>query len=59
MQELPPAVLGDERTLFASRKLPFKILLFAIGLLVNAPKGISSLQANRDLDIHAKTTLDR
>jgi transposase-like protein len=43
-------------TLFASRKLPFKILLFAIGLLVNAAKGISSLQASRDLDIHAKTT---
>ena len=42
-------------TLFASRKLPFQTLLFAIGLLVNAAKGISSLQASRDLDIHGKT----
>jgi transposase-like protein len=42
-------------TLFASRKFPFQILLVAIGLLVNAAKGISSLQASRDLDIHGKT----
>jgi transposase-like protein len=42
-------------TLFASRKLPFQLLLLAIGLLVNAAKGISSLQASRDLDIHGKT----
>jgi transposase-like protein len=43
------------RTLFASRKLPFRVLLFAIGLFVNAAKGISSLQASRDLNVHAKT----
>jgi transposase-like protein len=42
-------------TLFASRKLPFQVLLLAIGLFVNAVKGISSLQVSRDLDIHAKT----
>ena len=42
-------------TLFASRKLPFQVLLLAIGLFVNAAKGISSLQVSRDLDIHAKT----
>jgi transposase-like protein len=42
-------------TLFASRKLPFRVLLVAIGLFVNAVKGISSLQVSRDLDIHAKT----
>jgi transposase-like protein len=42
-------------TLFASRKLPFQVLLFAIGLFVNAAKGISSLQVSRDLNIHAKT----
>ena len=43
------------RTLFASRKLPFQILLLAIDLFVNAVKGISSLQISRDLDGHAKT----
>lgn len=42
-------------TLFASRKLPFQVLLLAIGLFVNAVKGISSLQVSRDLDINAKT----
>lgn len=42
-------------TLFASRKLPFQVLLLAIGLFINAVKGISSLQVSRDLDIHAKT----
>jgi transposase-like protein len=42
-------------TVFASRKLPFQVLLLAIGLFVNAAKGISSLQVSRDLDIHAKT----
>ena len=42
-------------TLFASRKLPFQVLLLAIGLFINAAKGISSLQVSRDLDIHAKT----
>ena len=42
-------------TLFASRKLPFQVLLLAIGLFINAAKGISSLQTSRDLDIHAKT----
>jgi transposase-like protein len=42
-------------TLFASRKLPFQVLLLAIGLFVNAAKGISSLQVSRDLNVHAKT----
>jgi transposase-like protein len=42
-------------TLFAARKLPFQVLLLAIGLFINAAKGISSLQVSRDLDIHAKT----
>ena len=31
------------------------MMLLAIGLFVNAAKGISSLQVSRDLDIHAKT----
>jgi Transposase zinc-ribbon domain len=42
-------------TLFASHKLPFQVLAFAIGLFVDAAKGISSLQVSRDLNIHAKT----
>jgi hypothetical protein len=39
-------------TLFASRKLPFLVLLVVIGLFINAAKGISSRQASRDLDVH-------
>jgi transposase-like protein len=40
-------------TLLAYRKLPFRILLMALSLFVNAAKGLSRLQLN--LGLHAKT----
>src|SRR5271166_2489098 len=42
-------------TSLAYRKLPFRTLLMAFSLFVNAAKGISSLQLGRYLGIHAKT----
>lgn len=42
-------------TIFASRKLSFTDLLAAIVLFVNGAKGISALQASRDLDVQYKT----
>ena len=42
-------------TLFASRKLSFTDLLAAIVIFVNGAKGISALQASRDLDVQYKT----
>ena len=42
-------------TIFASRKLSFTDLLAAIVLFVNGAKGMSALQASRDLDIQYKT----
>jgi transposase-like protein len=42
-------------TLLACRKLPFRTLLMAISLFVNAAKGLSSLRLSRDLGLHAKT----
>ena len=42
-------------TLLAYRKLPFRTLLMALSLFVNAAKGLSSLQLSRDLGLHAKT----
>jgi len=42
-------------TLLACRKLPFRTLLMAFSLFVNAAKGLSSLQLSRDLGLHAKT----
>ncbi|RVQ67027.1 IS1595 family transposase [Croceicoccus ponticola] len=42
-------------TIFASRKLSFTDLLAAIVIFVNGAKGISALQASRDLDIQYKT----
>jgi transposase-like protein len=42
-------------TLLAWRKLPFRTLLRAFCLFVNAAKGISSLQVSRTLGLHAKT----
>jgi len=42
-------------TLLACRKLPFRTLLMAFSLFVNAAKGISSLQLSRNLGLHAKT----
>ena len=42
-------------TLLAYRKLPFRTLLMAFSLFVNAAKGISSLQLSRNLGLHAKT----
>src|SRR3546814_10649407 len=38
-------------TIFASRKLSFTDLLAAIVLFVNGAKGLSALQASRDLDV--------
>jgi transposase-like protein len=42
-------------TLLAFRKLPFRTLLMAFNLFVNAAKGVSSLQISRNLGLHAKT----
>lgn len=42
-------------TIFASRKLSFTDLLAAIVVFVNGAKGISALQASRDLDVQYKT----
>jgi transposase-like protein len=42
-------------TLLAYRKLPFRTLLMAFSLFVNAVKGLSSLQLSRNLGLHAKT----
>src|SRR5208283_1116438 len=42
-------------TSLAYRKLPFRTLLMAFSLFVNAAKGISSLQLSRYLGLHAKT----
>ena len=41
-------------TIFASRKLPIRDYLVAIILIVNAVKGISALQLDRDLDVQYK-----
>ena len=43
------------RTLLAYRKLLFRTRLMAFKLLVNAAKGLSSLQLSRNLGLHAKT----
>ena len=42
-------------TLLGYRKLPFRTLLMAFSLFVNAAKGLSSLQLSRNLGLHAKT----
>ena len=42
-------------TIFASRKMSFTDLLAAIVLFVNGAKGLSALQASRDLDVQYKT----
>lgn len=42
-------------TIFASRKLSFTDLLAAVVLFVNGAKGLSALQASRDLDVQYKT----
>ena len=42
-------------TIFASRKMSFTDLLAAIVIFVNGAKGISALQASRDLDVQYKT----
>lgn len=42
-------------TIFASRKLPIRVLLAAIAIFVNGAKGISALQLSRDLDVQYKT----
>ena len=44
-------------TMFASRKLSFTDLLAAIVLFVNGAKGMSALQASRDLDAVSYTHL--
>lgn len=42
-------------TIFASRKLEFRDILFAIALWTNGAKGISALQISRDLNVQPKT----
>ncbi|RDE06809.1 IS1595 family transposase [Sphingomonas aracearum] len=42
-------------TIFASRKLAFTDLLAAIAIFANGAKGVSALQASRDLDVQYKT----
>jgi transposase-like protein len=42
-------------TLLAYRKLPFRTLLMALSLFVNAANGLRSLQLSRNLGLHAKT----
>jgi len=42
-------------TVFASRKLEFRDILFAIALYTNGAKGISALQLARDLRVQPKT----
>ena len=42
-------------TIFASRKLPIRTYLLAIGIFVNGAKGHSALQLSRDLDVAYQT----
>ncbi len=42
-------------TIFASREMPFVVLLAAIVISANAVKGVSMLQLSRDLDCQYKT----
>ncbi|HEV7311554.1 IS1595 family transposase [Sphingopyxis sp.] len=42
-------------TIFASRKLELRDILFAIGLFANGAKGLSALQLSRDLNVQHKT----
>ena len=42
-------------TIFASRKMPFVVLLAAIVISADAAKGVSMLQLSRDLDCQYKT----
>lgn len=42
-------------TIFASRKLEFRNILFTIALWTNGAKGVSGLQLARDLNVQAKT----
>lgn len=42
-------------TIFASRKMEFRDILFAIALWTNGAKGVSGLQLARDLNVQAKT----
>ena len=42
-------------TIFASHKLEFRDILFAIALFTNGAKGISALQMSRDLNVQHKT----
>ena len=42
-------------TIFASRKLQFRDILFAIALYTNSAKGKASLHLSRDLDVQCKT----
>ncbi len=42
-------------TVFASRKLSFGDILYAIAIFTNGAKGISALQLSRDVDVNPKT----
>jgi transposase-like protein len=43
------------RTLFASRKLPFRDILHAIALFTNGAKGFAALHLGRELEVQHKT----
>lgn len=42
-------------TIFASRKLPYRDILYAIALFANGAKGLSALQLSREMTVQYKT----
>lgn len=43
------------QTIFASRKLPIRTILYAIAIFTNGAKGMSALHLGRELDVQYKT----
>jgi transposase-like protein len=43
------------QTIFASRKLPIRTILYAIAIFTNGAKGLSALHLGRELDVQYKT----
>ena len=43
------------QTMFASRKLEYRDILYAIAIFTNGAKGISALQLSRDMSVQYKT----
>lgn len=43
------------QTIFASRKLPIRTILYAVALFTNGAKGMSALHLGRELDVQYKT----